>query len=131
VLFLGGRQVIDGSLSYGEFALFIQLLLQLVWPLESMGWILNLGQRALASAGRTFAWIETVPTLRGAGPAAAAAREPLGVELRDVHFAYPDGEPVLRGVEPVGRARRGARGLRPDRRGEVLAARARAALLRP
>ena len=63
VLYLGGRQVIDGSLTYGEFALFIQLLLQLVWPLESMGWIINLGQRALASAGRTFAWIETVPTL--------------------------------------------------------------------
>ena len=38
--------------------------------------------------------------------------EPLGVELRDVHFAYAGGEPVLRGVDLDGRARRGARGLR-------------------
>ena len=65
VLFFGGRAVIDGTLTYGEFALFIQLLLQLVWPLESMGWIINLGQRALASAGRSFAWL---------GPGADAAR---------------------------------------------------------
>jgi ABC-type multidrug transport system fused ATPase/permease subunit len=99
VLFLGGRQVIDGSLSYGEFALFIQLLLQLVWPLESMGWILNLGQRALASAGRTFAWIETVPTLEDPpDPQPLPRDEPVGVELRDVHFSYPGGAPVLRGV---------------------------------
>jgi ABC-type multidrug transport system fused ATPase/permease subunit len=99
VLFLGGREVIDGSLSYGEFALFIQLLLQLVWPLESMGWIINLGQRALASAGRTFAWIETVPTLEDPPrPQSLPNGEPLGLELRDVHFAYPGGAPVLRGV---------------------------------
>jgi ABC-type multidrug transport system fused ATPase/permease subunit len=99
VLFLGGRQVIDGSLTYGEFALFIQLLLQLVWPLEAVGWILNLGQRALASAGRTFAWIETVPTLEDPpAPQELPRDEPLGVELRDVHFSFPGGEPVLRGV---------------------------------
>jgi ABC-type multidrug transport system fused ATPase/permease subunit len=99
VLFLGGRRVIDGTLSYGEFALFIQLLLQLVWPLESMGWIINLGQRALASAGRTFAWIETVPTLEDPpDPQPLPRGEPFGVELRDVHFAYPGGAPVLRGV---------------------------------
>ena len=101
VLYLGGRAVIDGTLTYGEFALFIQLLLQLVWPLESMGWIINLGQRALASAGRSFAWLESVPTLPEPDRAAAAACAggPLGVELRDVRFAYPGGEPVLRGVD--------------------------------
>jgi ABC-type multidrug transport system fused ATPase/permease subunit len=99
VLWVGGRQVIDGSLSLGQFALFIQLLLQLVWPLESMGWIINLGQRALASAGRSFAWIETVPTLADPpDPQRLPIGGPLGVELRDVHFAYPGGAPVLRGV---------------------------------
>ena len=60
VLLLGGSSVIEGSLTYGEFALFIQLLLQLVWPLESIGWIINLGQRALASASRCFAWLDRV-----------------------------------------------------------------------
>jgi ATP-binding cassette, subfamily B, bacterial len=99
VLFLGGRRVIEGSLTYGEFALFIQLLLQLVWPLEAMGWIINLGQRALASAGRTFAWLDRVPTLADPPDPQRLARDrTVGVELRDVHFAYPGGETVLGGV---------------------------------
>jgi ATP-binding cassette subfamily B protein len=64
-----------------------------------MGWIINLGQRALASAGRTFAWLETVPTLEDPpDPQPLPRGAPIGVELRDVHFAYPGGAPVLRGV---------------------------------
>src|SRR5205823_13175811 len=101
VLFAGGRGVIDGSLSYGEFALFIQLLLQLVWPLEALGWITNLGQRALASAGRSFAWLEHVATL----PEPSAPRRlpdgPLEVRFEDVRFRYLTGGDVLRGVDLV------------------------------
>ena len=99
VVFFGGRRVIHGSLSYGEFALFIQLLLQLVWPLEALGWITNLGQRALASAGRSFAWLEHVPTL----PEPAAPRRlpsgPLAVRFDGVRFSYLTGGEVLRGVD--------------------------------
>ena len=100
VLYLGGRGVIDGTLTYGEFALFIQLLLQLVWPLESMGWIINLGQRALASAGRSFAWLERVPCLpEPERPLPLPADRPLAVELRGVRFGYPGAEDVLTGVD--------------------------------
>jgi ATP-binding cassette subfamily B protein len=98
VVFLGGRGVIRGTLTFGEFALFIQLLLQLVWPLESMGWILNLGQRALASAGRSFAWLDRVPMLPEPERPAALPAGPAAVRLEDVRFGYPGGEEVLRGV---------------------------------
>jgi ABC-type multidrug transport system fused ATPase/permease subunit len=101
VVYFGGRRVIDGSLSYGEFALFIQLLLQLVWPLEALGWITNLGQRALASAGRSFAWLEHVATL----PEPSAPRRlpdgPLEVRFEDVRFRYLTGGEVLRSVDLV------------------------------
>ena len=50
VLLVGGREAIAGNLTIGEFTLFITLLLQLVWPLEALGWIINLGQRATAAA---------------------------------------------------------------------------------
>jgi ABC-type multidrug transport system fused ATPase/permease subunit len=98
VVLLRGRAVIAGTLTYGEFALFIQLLLQLVWPLESMGWILNLGQRALASAGRSFAWLDQVPCLPEPDEPEALHGK-LAVELQGVHFGYPGAEPVLRGVD--------------------------------
>jgi ATP-binding cassette, subfamily B, bacterial len=48
VVLFGGRDVIGGTLTYGEFFLFYQLLLQMVWPLEALGWILSLAQRATA-----------------------------------------------------------------------------------
>ena len=63
VVFFGGRDVIDGRLTIGQFVLFNTILLQLTWPLEALGWILNLAQRAIASAGRTFAWLEGVQRL--------------------------------------------------------------------
>jgi ABC-type multidrug transport system fused ATPase/permease subunit len=99
VVFFGGLRVINGELSIGEFTLFNTLLLQLVWPLEAIGWIINLAQRALASAGRSFAWLEGIETM----PEPAEPRElpagPLAVSFEDVHFAYGDEEEVLRGVD--------------------------------
>jgi ABC-type multidrug transport system fused ATPase/permease subunit len=101
VLLLGGRAVIHGSLTYGDLALFIQLLLQIVWPLEAMGLILDLGQRALASAGRAFSWLEGIPLLPELPADRAAslpADVPVTVTFDSVHFAYPGGSEVLRGV---------------------------------
>ncbi|MGH2857164.1 MAG: ABC transporter ATP-binding protein [Solirubrobacteraceae bacterium] len=101
VLALGGREVIDGTLTYGQLALFIQLLLQIVWPLEALGIILDLGQRALASAGRAFSWLEQIPLAQEPSPERAAhlPRKPATISLRRVRFAYPGGSEVLRGVD--------------------------------
>ncbi len=99
VLWFGGHDVIGGQLTKGEFALFVTLLLQLVWPLEALGWIINLGQRAVASAGRSFAWLDGIESL----PEPAAPRSlppgPLPIRFEDVHFSYGTGAEVLRGVD--------------------------------
>jgi ABC-type multidrug transport system fused ATPase/permease subunit len=99
VLLIGGRQLSRGDLTEGEFALFITLVLQLVWPLEALGWIVNLGQRALASAGRSFAWLEGIEPLPEAERPVPVPEGPLGVRFEGVHFAYPSGGDVLRGVD--------------------------------
>src|SRR5215217_4115860 len=100
VLLFGGREVIAGELTIGEFMLFISLLLQLVWPLEALGWIINLGQRAVASAGRSFAWLEGIePLPEPARPQELPAGR-LDVRFEDVHFSY-GGSEVLRGVDLV------------------------------
>ncbi|MFL5912633.1 MAG: ABC transporter ATP-binding protein [Gaiellaceae bacterium] len=99
VVFFGGKQVIGGHLSIGQFVLFETLLLQLVWPLEALGWITNLGQRALASAGRSFAWLEGIAPL----PEPSAPRHlpdgPLPVRFEAVHFAYGGENDVLRNLD--------------------------------
>ncbi|MDX6455490.1 MAG: ATP-binding cassette, subfamily bacterial, partial [Gaiellaceae bacterium] len=96
VVFFGGRQVIGGHLSIGQFVLFETLLLQLVWPLEALGWITNLGQRALASAGRSFAWLEGIKPLPEPKEPKHLPSGPLGVRFESVQFAYGGETGVLR-----------------------------------
>ena len=95
VLFFGGRDVINGNLTIGEFVLFNSLLLQLVWPLEALGWILNLAQRAIASASRAFAWLDAVRPLPEVEQPAQLPEGGLDVRFEDVCFAYAGGSPVL------------------------------------
>jgi ABC-type multidrug transport system fused ATPase/permease subunit len=95
VLFFGGREVIDGNLTIGQFVLFNSLLLQLVWPLEALGWILNLAQRAIASASRAFAWLDAVQPLPEAEHPARLPGGGLDVRFEDVCFSYAGGSPVL------------------------------------
>jgi ABC-type multidrug transport system fused ATPase/permease subunit len=99
VVFFGGREVIRGHLSIGHFVLFETLLLQLVWPLEALGWITNLAQRALASAGRSFAWLEGIHPLPEPAEPKQFPSGRLDVRFERVHFAYGGEEDVLRGLD--------------------------------
>ena len=99
IVYFGGTDVIAGHLTNGQFYLFYQLLLQLVWPLEALGWILSLGQRATASASRTFAWLQGIETIPEAVEPVELPDGPLGVTFENVHFSYPTGSEVLSGVD--------------------------------
>ena len=98
VLLVGGRQAIEGNLTIGEFTLFITLLLQLVWPLEALGWIINLGQRATAAASRSFAWLDGIASLPERDDPVRLPAGPLTLRLEDVHFRYATGSEVLSGI---------------------------------
>jgi ABC-type multidrug transport system fused ATPase/permease subunit len=98
VLLVGGRQAMDGRLTLGQIVLFSTLLLQLAWPLEALGWILNLAQRAMAAASRSFAWLEIAEPLPEPVDPRPLPAEAAGIELAGVWFSY-GGEEVLRGVD--------------------------------
>jgi len=101
VLFFGGRDVIHGNLTLGQFTLFITLLLQLVWPLEALGWIINLAQRAIASASRSFAWLEGIAPLEERAAPIPLPSGPLSIAFEGVRFRYQTGSEVLRGIDLV------------------------------
>jgi ATP-binding cassette subfamily B protein len=86
VLFVGGHQVLDGTLSLGdlvEFNIYIGLL---IWPLRSLGQIIASAQRASASAQRVQAVLATDPEI---------VDRPGAVGLPDV---TPHGEVRFEGV---------------------------------
>ena len=99
VLLVGGREAMAGNLTIGEFTLFVTLLLQLVWPLEALGWIINLGQRATAAASRSFAWLDGIESLPERVDPAELPPGPLTVRFEDVHFRYATGSDVLEGID--------------------------------
>jgi ABC-type multidrug transport system fused ATPase/permease subunit len=101
VVFFGGRAVIHGDLTIGQFVLFETLLLQLVWPLEAIGWILDLAQRALASAGRSFGWLDGIEPLPEPANPRPLPSGPVGVRFENVSFAYGGEVDVLHELDLV------------------------------
>ena len=76
ILLFGGRQVIDGTLTLGEFTAFYTYLLMLLAPMRTLGMSLGLAQRATASGARLFEILDREPRDRAprAGAPAAAGR---------------------------------------------------------
>jgi ATP-binding cassette subfamily B protein len=52
VLWLGGRQVMAGRITLGDFVAFNAYLAMLTWPMIALGWVINIMERGTASMGR-------------------------------------------------------------------------------
>jgi ATP-binding cassette subfamily B protein len=99
ILFLGGRQVIRGELTVGQFSAFYAYLLMLLSPMRTLGISLGLAQRATAAGARLYQILDREPQI--ASPAGAPPL-PDGnghVELRGVTLEYEGaGRAALRDV---------------------------------
>jgi ATP-binding cassette, subfamily B, bacterial len=89
VLLVGGRQVIDGTLTTGEFAAFYTYVLLLAGPMRMLGIALGMSQRAVASGARLFEVLDRPPD---PDVPPGLPELPAGdgrVELHEVSFAFP------------------------------------------
>jgi ATP-binding cassette subfamily B protein len=110
ILLLGAFAVSQGHLTTGGLVAFVALVLQLVWPIEAMGYILALGQEAATAAQRVYEILDTEPAITdpATAPAILSAERSASVlpaassgrlVLDHVEFAYPGAsQPVLRDV---------------------------------
>jgi ATP-binding cassette subfamily B protein len=88
VLLVGGRQVIDGELSLGDFTAFYTYLVMLAGPMRMLGMAMGMAQRAIASGNRLFEVLDREPRIEsppGAPPLPAGGGR---VELRGVTLRY-------------------------------------------
>jgi ATP-binding cassette, subfamily B, bacterial len=88
ILFFGGRQVIDGRLTIGEFSAFYAYLLMLLSPMRTLGITLGLAQRATAAGARVYQILDREPRVTSAPDAPALPPGSGHVELRDVSLRY-------------------------------------------
>jgi ABC-type multidrug transport system fused ATPase/permease subunit len=101
ILLVGGRQVVNGSLSLGDFTAFYAYVLMLIAPMRQLGIALSLAQRATASGARLFELLDREPRLLAPGHAGGMPPGDGRVELRHVSFAYENTAPSLRDVDLV------------------------------
>ena len=90
VLFMGGRLVIAGSITLGDFVAFSGYLAMLVWPTAVMGWILTLAQRGAASMSRLATVLTAEPAVSDANGSKPIEEIRQGIEFRELSFSYGD-----------------------------------------
>jgi ATP-binding cassette, subfamily B, multidrug efflux pump len=100
VLWFGGRLVLRGGISLGEFVTFNTLVGKLVWPMIALGWVINLVQRGTASLGRIRSILETAPAIVDAEIPVAVAEIRGTLRARGLSFTYPTAAaPALHGLD--------------------------------
>jgi ATP-binding cassette subfamily B protein len=95
VLWVGGREVMDGRLTLGALVAFNGYLAYLAWPTLALGWTLGMLRRGLTSMERIQ---EIVAAAAPPPPRAAPLTGPPGIRIADLSFAYAGRAPVLTGV---------------------------------
>ena len=100
VLFIGGREVVEGRLTLGDFTAFYTYLVMLVGPMRMLGVALGMAQRAVASGDRMFEILDREPKIASKPDSGPLPDGPGLVELRDVTLTYAGGSaPALADVE--------------------------------
>jgi ABC-type multidrug transport system fused ATPase/permease subunit len=100
-LTFGAFLALDGVLTLGQVYLIFAYTSMLVQPVEELMRQLDDLQQATASIARVQQLFATAPQVVDAAAPARLPAGALSVELDAVSFAYPDDEPVLRGVSAV------------------------------
>jgi ATP-binding cassette subfamily B protein len=100
VIWLGGREVINGRITLGDLVAFTQYHAILTWPMIALGWVINIYERGTASLARLQEILDTEPEIRDEIDGLEDLQELKGeIEFRDLTFSYgEDIEPVLRGI---------------------------------
>jgi ATP-binding cassette subfamily B multidrug efflux pump len=127
-LLVGGHEVVQHQITVGEFTSFNVYMVQLIWPIIAVGWVVNLFQRGTASVVRIDELLKQQPDIAddpslirvNAAPSAepgtpspllpfrSAVEESAslpphqqvqgGIEFRNLTFAYPGAPPVLHDI---------------------------------
>ena len=88
VIWVGGRQVMQGGISLGDFVAFNVYLGRLTWPMIALGWVINLLERGRASMHRLNYILDTEPEIKDEPKALSEFEVQGAIEFRNLSFAY-------------------------------------------
>ena len=89
-VYIGGLQVVNGTISTGNIAEFVIYVNMLTWPVTAVGWVASIIQQASASQKRINEFLDQQPEIENP----VAESKPVSLEgaikFNDVSFTYPD-----------------------------------------
>jgi ATP-binding cassette, subfamily B, multidrug efflux pump len=100
IMLVGGWFIIQGTLTVGDYVAFTGYLMILTWPMVSIGWVVSLVQRGLASLSRIHELLDRDTALPDPEtPETPDKRENASVRFDNVTFTYPQADvPALNSV---------------------------------
>jgi ATP-binding cassette subfamily B protein len=100
ILLVGGHDVINGSLTVGQFTAFYAYLLMLISPMRTLGYMLGASQRAVASGARIFQILDREPEMIVPEGAPALPAGNGQVSFRNVELVFDGGSgPALKDID--------------------------------
>ncbi|NLD98342.1 MAG: ABC transporter ATP-binding protein [Fibrobacter sp.] len=95
LIFFGGRLVIFQKISIGQFVSFTFYINLIIWPMIAIGWVFNMFQRGLASAGRVKGMMDIRPEIIVDGKSIAPVEIHGKIEFRSLTFRYSTDSPDI------------------------------------
>lgn len=87
-IYIGGLEVIEGNITYGNIGEFVIYINLLTWPVASLGWVTSLIQRAVASQKRINEFLEQEPKIINTTTKKIDIQG--NIEFKNVYFEYPE-----------------------------------------
>ncbi|HIM57234.1 MAG TPA: ABC transporter ATP-binding protein [Candidatus Latescibacteria bacterium] len=99
VLWLGGREVINGQMSLGELTQFILFMQILAMPVRMTSMLVHAYARAASAGQRLFEILDFESPVQESPGAEEITRSGGRVRFNNVSFSYDDRHPVLKGID--------------------------------
>ncbi len=97
IIFYSGRQVMEGNLSFGAFALFMAALLSLIKPFKKLSQVNSIMQQAVAASSRIYEVLDISPSIQEKPQAQQLTGFKNNIVLEDIWFSYAE-QDILKGI---------------------------------
>ena len=90
-IYIGGLNVLKGSVTPGNIAEFVMYITMLTWPVSAIGWCASIIQQAEASQKRINEFLSLQPDINDSKLIQSLSHT-LDIEFKDLNFTYPENQ---------------------------------------
>jgi len=99
ILYSGGKSIIAGTISLGDFVAFSAYVAMLAWPIIAVGWVVNIYQRGSASMQRISHVMDAIPEILDNQKGEPVKNLKGDIQFTNLSFSYPGTDrDVLKGI---------------------------------